>query len=230
MRVSAVVASLCLGGMLISVPATAVTVTQQNSDNIFEDSAGNNNWSGAGSVSFEGGDFSNVNGGLFRLVREDPPGTFADFVAFCIEFEQFFSNGASYNERRIRNDTLYSRVDALFTNAYALVTDAVSAAAFQFALWEISTDAQLNFDTGDFRLQSTSNPQVRTTAAGYLQNIVSETWTGSGGQYTLLANRNTQDLVTLSSQSSDAPLPPSILLLMCGMAGIALLRRRREDA
>jgi len=216
-----------------SASAATITVTQQNPGNVFADAAGQNDWSQSGDVVFDGiDDFSgSTSGGLFRLTGDDGTNPPFDFLAFCFEFEQIFQSGSSYDETGIGDPLLVDYVDALFSNAYGGVVDALTAAAFQFALWEITTDWQstLDLDTGNFQLLDSADPQMQPLAATWLQNIVDGAWTGAGGVYTLLANPTDQDLIRVGP-ASDVPLPSSVLLLAGGLAGLGIISRRRPRA
>lgn len=215
----------------VAAEAAAVTVTQQNAGNIYADAAGGNAWSGTADVIYEGTPEGAVRGGLFRLVADDGTGAPEDFVAFCFEFSQFFSAGAVYDTVSLVVPTTidqatFDALDALYSNAYDLVSDGLTAAAFQFALWEISEDAGTGLDLSGGSFEVTDDGQVATLAGTYIDNIVSAVWAPTGGyEFTRLANPDTQDLIVAAP--SDVPLPASALLLAAGLAGIGWLARRR---
>ncbi|GMG82227.1 hypothetical protein LNKW23_14400 [Paralimibaculum aggregatum] len=210
--------------------AATLTVTQQNPGNIFADAAGNNAWHASGSVIYHGQSRTPI-AGLFRLTGDDGVGPAFDFEAFCIELGQYYANGSVYGAAPLRDAAVYGRIDALFSNAYAGVVDALTAAAFQFAIWEIATDRVLDLGAGDFQLAGSSTAGAVRLAASHVANIAAGVWTGSGGAYDLLAHPGSQDLVRLGAgisadPASAVPLPPSLLLLLGGLAGLGVLKRR----
>lgn len=224
MTVSSLGTAACAVAVALCVPASAATITigQQNTNNIFADSAGQNIWASGGSVIFEGTP-EDVTGGLFRLTGDDGVNPPYDFEAFCFEFAQFFTPDLPFDMSAIADAGVLARVDALYTNAFASITDAITAAAFQFALWEISVDTVLDLDAGDFQLTSSDDAAMKPLAAGYLSNIQSGTWVGEGRNvYTLWSHPTAQDVLTVSQ----VPLPTSIVLLMGALAGFAFVGRK----
>jgi hypothetical protein len=217
------------GAMLVSVTgaadAASLTVTQQNAGNVFADSAGLNAWFGTGDVVFNSVP-EEVSGGLFRLVGDDGVNPPFDFVAFCFEFTQFFQDNVIYDMVSIADPTLLARVDALYSNAYDAVTDSLTAAAFQFALWEITEDATLDLSMGNFQLTATDDPALLPLATSYIQNIANNVWTATGGwSFTVLDNPDTQNLI-VAERSTEVPLPAGFLLMLTALAGLGGLAYR----
>lgn len=234
MRVCGALASLVVASGMSAGSADAMTFTvdQQRADNIFADSGGNNAWFATEDATVFGDD-QTISGGLFRLTANDGVNPVWNFEAFCFQITQFFVPGdPSYVEDPSSLSPLQlSRLDALFTNAYSLVENSLTAGAFQFALWEITVDSTLDLSAGDFLLRGAQS-NVEREAQGWLDEIASDNWTGSGlDNYILLASPDSQNVVGLDFRpSSEVPLPPSILFLVGGLAGLGLISRRRGDA
>jgi hypothetical protein len=228
---------------LMIVPAhgaLATTVTYQNSANVFADASGANDWSGAADVVWNGVSEGTVSGGLFRMTADD--GTLIEnFVAFCMEFAQFLADGSSYSVTTLSapggiDQTRYDYLDALYSNAYAGISDGLTAGAFQFAIWEIMEDgAGAGLDLGGGVFQLTDNGAVATLAGTYLQNLADETWTPSGDYIlTQYANPNDQDILraeiaqAVRTTPPAVPLPGAAWLMLAGLGGLAVVARRRR--
>lgn len=152
-----------------------------------------------------------------------------DFLAFCIEVTQGLRNGHSYvNTPNLLSSDVVDNVDRLFTSAYTAVTDAVTAAGFQVALWEIVEDTVTGLDltTGNFSA---------VDAAGYdgvvaqAQSFIDGLGTAGTGGYNLsfLASPTSQDFVTADPiPFAPVPLPASGLLLLA--SGLLLVRRKSK--
>ena len=114
-------------------------------------------------------------------------------------------------------------IDKLYTSAYDQVNSKATAAGFQLALWEImvETGTQNGFDlaTGNHTVRASSE----ALAAGnlFLTGIATA---GSGG-YDLTTYVNSgQNLV---SGVTAVPLPASLWLSVCAIAGLVSARRRK---
>lgn len=115
------------------------------------------------------------------------------------------------------------KLDRLFTQHYAKVVDAITAAAFQIAVWEYVYDTDGDLSEGRFKLSSTTAEAVAVEAAEFV------TLGSESGGYTLTFLQSTpasgaksQDLVT----ATPIPLPAAGWMLLAGLAGLAAARRR----
>ena len=122
---------------------------------------------------------------------------------------------------------IHTNIDKLFSTFYADVDTKEEKSAFQFALWEILYDDGLDLDAGTFTDNNT-NAAIRGIADGYLLGIQDPTAKMGGYKYTFLTSGpdqnpgNSQDLVTVTA----VPVPAAGFLLIAGIGGLALMRRR----
>jgi hypothetical protein len=192
-----------------------------------------NDWYEGALYSLNGG-YGSTSGGLFNFTNNT---TSSDFLAFCIELYEPISAGVTVDY------TIYPAIDPLpfgtgpevadyigrlYTNTYSNVTDAATAAAFQFALWEIThEDYNTNgFDlsTGDFQLVQII-PSGRLIAESYLNSL--ESWTNDV-IVDVYRNDGYQDLLKVYPEppSINVNEPFSLYLLGFGLLGLALKRKQ----
>ncbi len=154
-----------------------------------------------------------------------------DILAFCIEVTQGLRDNKDYEDTPgLFSTAVIDNIDRLFTSAYDSITDGVSAAAFQVALWEIVEDTATGIDltSGNFLTPSNTNTtqqQVRTTAQSFLDGLGSADTGGFALRF--FAADDSQDFVTFE-RISPVPLPASGLLLLSAGLGASLLRRKRR--
>lgn len=164
-----------------------------------------------------------------------------DFLAWCFDLIHPISLGATYE---------YEVVDAPYSNSYLLAgadarvsnlfnanyddldaTDAVEAAAFQLAIWEVANDDDFDLTSGVFQASGygADAADITSTAQTFLsggadfdglsewQAIFLETREASG----------TQNLVTAvrATEVAPIPVPAAGFLLLGGLFGLIALRR-----
>ena len=214
--IGAAVAAVAFAG---AASAGTVTVTKQGGS-----AFGTPNWSkvvGISSPSRTGG----VNAGMFRLTGDNGMG---DFVAFCVDLADSLNLPETYQMApTLAPASVMANVDKLFSSAYNSITDSVSAAGFQVALWEIIEDtdpnnAPFDLNSGNFKMTS-GEAAVKNAADGFLGGLAGAP-TGQY-KYTFLESKDGQDLVTVAP----VPVPAAGLLLLTGLGGFAALRRRRKS-
>ncbi|QUM82136.1 PEP-CTERM sorting domain-containing protein [Moritella sp. 5] len=180
-----------------------------------------------------GGGFSSA--GLFNFTNNT---TGTDFLAFCIELNEPISFGdtADYTLHPATDPEPFGTgpavaeyIGRLYTNQYAGISDATTAAAFQIALWEIvHEDYNTNgFDlgAGDFILYQIFDTGV-DLAADYLNSI--DSWTNDV-IVEVYHNDGAQDLLQVYPEPPPINVsePASLTLFGFGLLGLTLMLRRK---
>lgn len=207
--------------------AATVTISQQNAKSVFADAAGQNKWSQ--NVRIGGRVTDHVAAGPFRVKGD---GGLGDIIAFCVDLDHRLQLPAlhRYNQA-LFGGAILSNLSALVSNAFSLVKDAKSGAAFQLAVWEIVEDSDapaFSLASGDFKV--TDSPSSKSLASSWLGLIGDGTWKAGARDFTFLQAEGvgagkSQNL--LAVDVAPVPLPASGLLLVSGLAALLGLRRRR---
>ena len=161
------------------------------------------------------------------------------FSAMCVDVMNDLSLGTTYTNYTAVTPVTYGFTSTqvglfnkLYTNYYAAShTSYANAAAFQFAVWEITYDGNsaLNLGTNTFTLGSGSNAAAMATATSWLSTLASQptgTWSFTvldsvsvaGGQSA------TQDLLV----AIPVPEPETYALLLAGLGLLGFVARHRK--
>ena len=156
-----------------------------------------------------GSSFSNISAGVMD---------FSDFNAFCIEPQQFISNGETLVYQVQSSSTLASAgaVGRILGGFLLSDQSANQAAAAQWAIWEVLVDPSPNsLTSGDVKMASGT---VRSLATTYLNNLGSYPYV----DFQVLTNPTRQDMIVIPNA---IPEPGTTVLM--ALSAIGLLRRRR---
>jgi len=173
-----------------------------------------------------------MNVGAFGFKMTDTTGQMGSFTAFCMDISRWLQGSGQYDTTTTPFTNSYpvsaaamARIQAVFDANFAsvLLTNAVQAAGFQVALWNALYDTDWSAGSGVFAvMDGTSGATAQATA--YL--VAAQNYAG-GQQYnmTFLQSKTyNQNLVTVSP----VPLPAAGGMLLAALAGLAMLRRRRQ--
>ncbi|MEY1554663.1 VPLPA-CTERM sorting domain-containing protein [Yoonia sp. R2331] len=172
--------------------------------------------------------------GAFQLTAD----ALGDFMAFCLQPLENLDLSKDYTEGTSLVDPALGDLNNLAANAFFNVSDAITAAAFQMAVWELAHDAgDYDIDDGDFRITSLATGSQSKAAADQAQTWLDlvksdSTWANNaqGKNFLIISANGTQDLITNIDNSSvvgEVPVPASGLFLLAGLAGAGAVARRK---
>ena len=216
---------------MLAMPASAVTVeVNSQHSSIFGDENGQNRWFVGSSLQVGTQSISNAAVGAFRLTAPTMDGSFASFLAFCLEPLKPLHMPNTYTIGSLFSDQITQDLQALAAGAMHQVVDSQSAAAFQMAAWEITTETgAYDIDDGFFQVTGTSTASngAELLAQGWLDNVSLQNWAAppSAQQFTILNAPGVQDLLT---NVAPVPIPAAGLLMLGGLAGLGGLSARRR--
>jgi len=172
-----------------------------------------------------------------------------EFLAWCFDLVHSVRLGAEYDYKLTSNpysnsflaDGAVLRVSQLVNANYDTLDpfDKVEAAGFQLAVWEAAYDDDFDLGNGDFKAKGVGSDRkdIDAQAKTFLDNGAAftgaDTW-----KVLFLESEETkvsQNLLTATRLSgnngggtmSPIPLPAAGFLMLAGLGGLGLLRRRR---
>lgn len=161
--------------------------------------------------------------------RDGLPVSGEKFAAFCADiFTDLDQDGFTYSyEQGVTpfHGLVRDNLDQLFSVFYSTISDRISSAAFQVALWEIIHETAGAYDvaSGFFSVKTTNG--VAELAQSYLNGLGG----AATGRYQLTFYDGHQSGAPGSQSlisATPVPLPASLLLLLGGLGAVGALRRK----
>jgi len=161
--------------------------------------------------------------GLFNFDRVSGSTAFGNrFQSFCIELDAPIGSNPITFDINALSGPKAARISEFWGENFGKIgTNADLAAAFQLGLWEIIYDNTADLGGGNFRVNSA--PVAALSAAQSWLGQVNGSGTFASGLVTL-SSPTAQDQITV------VPVPPTVLLAVVGMAGLAGYGWRRRLA
>ncbi|SEW27262.1 VPLPA-CTERM protein sorting domain-containing protein [Cognatiyoonia koreensis] len=210
-----------------SAAASTITVDSAHGSVFGEADTGANQWWVKTKFKIDGNSSGDVYAGAFRLESDDG-GALSEFLAFCLEPLETLNLPKDYAIGSLFSQEVTDNLNTLAANAWDLVTNSKTAAAFQMAAWELTTETRNTFDINRGFFKITKNSEMSNAAEAIAQEWLShfndDTWSSDGKQFAILNASGTQDLLT---NVSVVPLPASGLLLLGGLFGAGAVARRK---
>ena len=220
--------------VLISSAAAASTVTLDAiGANPFENANGKKAW--VVQTSFQLGTDTVLlrDVGMYRLEATRADGSTQRLRAVGLQPLEDLQFPIVYDLAAQYSPTVLENLNTLSKNAWGLVFNENSAAAFQLAAWEIANETGVyDINDGFFKVtgDTTASDRAAATAQTWLENIANGTWTApsnafdivsQNGSATLLTNRKTLAVPPIAP----VPLPASAAFLLAGVIGLGGLNR-----